>query len=151
MENAIIPADIRSELSADAPSVYCSLSGGTRAEKARLYNAMNNPEHRIGDCINKDLYIKDLVAEMISVPKTDENDNPVLDENGEQVKDMVPRIVLIDDKGEAYQAVSTGIFNATKKAIAVFGAPTWDEPLHIMVKQVSLGTNKMLTFDVIPD
>lgn len=149
MENAIIHADIRAELSADAPSVFCSLSGGTRAEKARVYNAMNNPEHRIGDCINKELFIKDVLAEMIEVSRTDDKDNPVLDENGEQVKDLVPRIVLIDDKGEAYQAVSTGIFNAVKKAIAVFGAPTWDEPLHIIVKQVSLGTNKMLTFDVI--
>lgn len=149
MENAIIHSDIRAELSADAPSVFCSLSGGTRAEKARVYNAMNNPEHRIGDCINKELFIKDVLAEMIEVARTDDKDNPVFDENGEQVKELVPRIVLIDDKGEAYQAVSTGIFNAVKKAIAVFGAPTWDEPLHIVVKQISLGTNKMLTFDVL--
>ena len=147
-ENAIVMADLKQELSADSSSMFCSLQGGTRAEKARVYNAMNNPEHKVADCINKTINVKDVLAEYIEVGKTDSEGKPVVDENGEQVMDTVPRVVLIDDKGEAYQAVSVGIFNAVKKAIAVFGAPTWDEPLPITVKQISLGTNKMLTFDV---
>ena len=129
--------DVRQELSAESPSTYCSVQGGDRKAKALVYNAMNNPTHRVGDCINKKLLIKDVLAEVIEL----ENE-----ETGEM--QQVPRVVLIDEKGESYQAVSTGIFNAVKKAIAVFGAPTWDEPLPIVIKQVSLGKNQMLTFDI---
>ena len=129
--------DVRQELSAESPSTYCSVQGGDRKAKALVYNAMNNPTHRVGDCINKKLMIKDVLAEVIEL----ENE-----ETGEM--QQVPRVVLIDENGESYQAVSTGIFSAVKKAIAVFGAPTWDEPLPIVIKQVSLGKNQMLTFDV---
>lgn len=129
--------DVRQELSAESPSTYCSVQGGDRKAKAMVYNAMNNPTHRVGDCINKKLMIKDVLAEVIEL----ENE-----ETGEM--QQVPRVVLIDENGESYQAVSTGIFNAVKKAIAVFGAPTWDEPLPIVIKQVSLGKNQMLTFDI---
>lgn len=129
--------DVRQELSAESPSTYCSVQGGDRKAKALVYNAMNNPTHRVGDCINKKLMIKDVLAEVIEL----ENE-----ETGEM--QQVPRVVLIDENGESYQAVSTGIFNAVKKAIAVFGAPTWDEPLPIVIKQVSLGKNQMLTFDI---
>lgn len=129
--------DVRQELSAESPSTYCSVQGGDRKAKALVYNAMNNPTHRVGDCINKKLMVKDVLAEVIEL----ENE-----ETGEL--QQVPRVVLIDENGESYQAVSTGIFNAVKKAIAVFGAPTWDEPLPIVIKQVSLGKNQMLTFDI---
>jgi hypothetical protein len=135
--SAIEKADIRSELSGEAGTVFCSVQGGDRKSKAKVYNAMNNPTHRVGDCINKTINVKDVLAEMIEM----ENE-----ETGELIE--VPRVVLIDDKGESYQAVSMGIFNAVKKAIAVFGAPTWDEPLSVTVKQISLGKNQMLTFDV---
>ena len=82
--------------------------------------------------------IKDVLAEIIEL----ENE-----ETGEM--QSVPRVVLIDENGESYQAVSNGIYKAVKKAIAVFGAPTWDEPLEVLVKQISFGKNQMLTFDVV--
>lgn len=133
----IAKMDIRQELSSESPSTYCSVQGGDMRAKALVYNAMNNPSHRVGDCINKKLLIKDVLAEVIEL----ENE-----ETGEL--QQVPRVVLIDMDGESYQAVSTGIFNAVKKAIAVFGAPTWGEGLPIVIKQVSFGKNQMLTFDV---
>ena len=135
---ALATIDLQNELSEKSTTTFCSVQGGDRKAKALVYNAMNNPTHRIGDCINKKLKIRDVLAELIEL----ENE-----ETGEM--QTVPRVVLIDDKGESYQAVSTGIFNAVKKAIAVFGAPTWDDPLEIEVKQISLGKNQMLTFDVV--
>lgn len=135
---ALATIDLQNELSEKSTSTFCSVQGGDRKAKALVYNAMNNPTHRIGDCINKKLKIKDVLAELIELES---------EETGEM--QVVPRVVLIDEKGESYQAVSTGIFNAVKKAIAVFGAPTWDEPIEIEIKQISLGKNQMLTFDVI--
>ena len=105
--------------------------------KAKLYNASNNPDHKVGDFINKNIKVKDVLVEAIDI---------VDEETGEV--ERAPRVVLIDDKGKAYQAVSMGIFNAVKKAIQIFGEPTWEEPIEFTVKQVSVKNGSMLTLDV---
>lgn len=128
---------ISQELSENATTSFCSIQGGTREAKAQVYNAANNPTHKVGDYINKVINVRDVLAEQIEI--TDE-------ETG--VVENAVRVVLIDDKGESYQAVSTGIYNALKRAIQVFGAPTWDEPLPCLIKQVSVGKGSMLTFDI---
>jgi hypothetical protein len=56
-----------------------------------------------------------------------------------------PRIVLIDEKGEGYQAVSLGVYSAVRKLIAVFGTPTWNEPLAVKVKQITKSAQKKIT------
>ena len=111
--------------------MYCSLKAGTREEKARVFNASNNPTHKVGDFINQVIEVKDVLCEVVNV-------------DGEEAI----RTVLIDKNGESYQAVSAGIFSALKKAVQMFGAPTWDEPLPVLIKQVKVGKGTMLTFDV---
>jgi len=137
MTEELATIDVSRELSAEAKTTYCSVQGGDRATKAKVYNAMNNPEHKVGDMINKVINVKDVLVEMIELPN---------EETGEIAQ--CPRVVLIDDGGEAYQAVSTGIFNAVKNAIQIFGQPTWDEPLPCLIKQVSVKNGSMLTFDI---
>lgn len=136
-EIVVAKNDIAGELSADAQSVYCSIQGGTREQKALIYNSVNNPTHKVGDFINKTINVKDVVAELIELPD---------EVTGELA--LCKRVVLIDDKGESYQAVSEGIFNAIKKAIKIFGAPTWNEPLPVLIKQVKVRNGSMLTFDI---
>lgn len=120
----------------DESDSFCSFPAETREEKAKLFSVMNNPEHRIGDCINTTINVVDIYCEVVTVK----------DENGESSK--CPRVVLIDEEGKGYQAVSLGIFSAVKKLIKAFGWPTWVEPIPVKVVQVSKGKNKMLTFDV---
>lgn len=134
---AIEKVNLSTELSENATSVYCSVQGGDRKTKALVYNASNNPEHKVADFINKTINVKDVLVELIQV----ENE-----ETGEV--EEAPRVVLIDDKGEAYQAVSAGMFSAIKKAIQIFGQPTWDEPLPMLIKQVSVKRGSMLTAEV---
>ena len=128
---------IAQELSAEQTSMFCSIQGGTHADKVAVFNASNNPNHKVGDYINRTIMVKDVLAELIEVTN---------EETGEL--EQTPRVVLIDVNGESYQAVSKGIFNALRKAIAIFGAPTWDEGLPIFIKQVSVGKGSILTFDV---
>lgn len=135
--NAMEKVNLSRELSENASTVFCSVQGGDRATKAKVYNAMNNPEHKVGDMINKTINVKDVLVEIIELAN---------EETGEL--EEAPRVVLIDDKGKAYQAVSAGIFNAVKNAIQVFGAPTWDEPLPCLIKQVPVKNGSMLTFDI---
>lgn len=128
---------VRDQMEGESKDMFCSLSAGTQKEKALVFNAMNNPQHRVGDYVNKQIVVRDVFVEMVTIE----------DEDTHEIAE-VPRTVLIDMKGEAYQAVSNGIFRALKNAIAVFGAPTWEDGLPITVKQVSIGKNQMLTFTV---
>ena len=102
-----------------------------------LFKAMNNTEKRIGDCINMTINAKDLFCEVV---------NCINQQTGEV--QVCPRIVIIDDKGVGYQAVSLGVYSAIKKIIQVFGAPSWETPLPLVVKQITKGDRKLLTFDV---
>ena len=129
--------NVAQEQSAQQTSMFCSIQGGTIEAKKAVFNASNNPDHKVGDYINKVIVVKDVLAELIEVKN---------EETGEM--EVTPRVVLIDVDGKSYQAVSKDIFNALKKAIAIFGSPTWEDGLPILVKQVSVGKGTMLTFDV---
>lgn len=137
-ENAgLATLDVRNAMSAGGSANYSSLKAGTLKEKAALFNAMSNPNHKVGDYINKSIRVKDVYVEIIEL--TDEDTGEVTN---------APRIVLIDTDGDSYQAVSKGIFSALSRAIQVFGEPTWDDGIPVIVRQISLGKNQMLTFDV---
>ena len=121
-----------------AKTQFCSMQAETDAERAKLFNAMNNPDERLSDCINKQIKAKDLYIEVV---------NCTNEETGEVT--ACPRIVIIDEKGKSYQCVSIGIYSALKKIIQVYGAPTWDKPVTIEVKQITKGNRKMLTLNVV--
>lgn len=133
-------SDMGFDISVDMTSrqlSFSSLKAETDDEKASLFNAINNPEKRLSDCINMKIRAKDLFIEVV---------NCTNEETGEIT--ACPRIVIIDDKGVSYQAVSLGIYSALKKVIQIFGAPTWDKPIVLEVKQVTKGTRKMLTLNI---
>lgn len=117
---------------------FCSMKAESAEEKIKLYNAMNNPEKRLGDCINMTIAAKDIYVEIV---------NCTNEETGEVTP--APRIVILDDKGVSYQCVSIGIYSAIKKIIQIFGAPTWTKPVKMEVKQITKGTRKMLTLNVV--
>ncbi len=116
---------------------FCSMTASTDEERGKLFNAMNNPDERLADHINKVISAKDLYVEIV---------NCTNEETGEIT--ACPRIVIIDEKGVSYQCVSIGIYSALKKVIQVYGAPTWQKPVKLEVKQVTKGTRKMLTLSV---
>ena len=121
-----------------AKTQYTSMIAESDEAKAKLFNAMNNPDFRIADFINKTINAKDLYIEVVNCTNT---------ETGEVT--ACPRIVIIDTNGKSYQAVSIGIYSALKKVIQVYGAPTWDKAIKLEVKQVTKGERKMLTLSVV--
>ena len=138
MENTMIHAPENLDLNvSNSETFYCSLKGGSQKDKAVLYKAMANPEKRLADFIGSTILAKDLYMEQVAMTN---------EETGEKVN--TPRIVIIDKDGISYQCVSFGVFNALKRVIAVFGEPTWKEPLPLTVKQTTKGQKKMLTLDV---
>ena len=125
-------------VSAEAGATFCSIvNDGTRENASKFYNAMNNPEFRVADFINKVIKVKDVLVEIRDL---------INEETGEV--DRVPRVVLIDDEGKGYQATSKGIYSAVKNAYIAFGAAPWDDPLEFTIKQRPTKNGSMLTADI---
>lgn len=143
-ENNMTPAEIMTPGMNYATSLedtnatsFCSFLPETPKEKALLFKGMNNPDKRIGECINEVIMAKDVFCETVTCTNQ---------QTGEV--DVCPRVVIFDAEGKAYQAVSMGVYSALKKVIQVFGMPTWDDPIPLKVRQITKGERKLLTFDV---
>lgn len=117
--------------------MYCSFKAETHADKAKMYNMMNNPQQKLSDHINKVLHVTDVFMEVVDIVKED---------TGEVTK--APRIVLMDEDGITYGTVSFGIFSALKKLMMIFGEPTWSPAIPIEVKQIKKDKNNILTLEV---
>lgn len=146
MENAPFPAangelmnidghDYIADLTS-ATVAFSSMQADTPEARAHLYKAMNNPDARIGDCVNMKIVARDVYCEVVTVT------------NQDGVKSQVPRVVIIDVDGKSYQAVSMGVFSAIKKLFQVFGVPTWTDGLPLVVRQINKNDRRLLTFDV---
>lgn len=105
---------------------YCSIKGDSREALVAMYNAINSPDHKLSDFVGKKLNIKDISIERV------ENMN---DETGDMVANA--RVVLIDENGESYTCLSSGIYSAIKKLVAVFGEPTWEPALPVEIQNLS--------------
>lgn len=122
-------------------AMFCSLkSDGSLASKARIFNAVNSPDKKIADCIGETIQLTDIVAHPIWL--TDEN-------TGETIEAM--RMVLVDDKGISYEAVSGGLVNAVQRILQIFGQPdTWETPIPVkpIQKGTRNGNNKVTTLKI---
>ena len=141
VESEIVETGIReydvSELMGGETQAFCSIDAVDPETKAIVFNAANNPDHKVKDFVNKTIDVKDIYAEIIEI---------VNEETGEITK--VPRIVLIDDTGLAYECVSVGMYAAIRKIVAIYGAPTWEPPLTVTVRQKSVGKGSMFTLQM---
>lgn len=117
----------------------CSFTVETVEDKKKLFKVATAPDHNVAEYIGKSIKIKDVYAEVVHMTNQ---------ETGE-VTDGI-RMVIIDDKGESYQCVSSGMWNAFTRMRAIFGNPTYDPAIPIEIKQIDKGVNKkILSFDII--
>lgn len=111
---------------------------GDRAAAAKLFTAMNNPNHNISDHINEEIPVRDFLIEMTDM----------VDEQTGEV-DTAPRCVFVTPEGDSYQAVSVGMANVLRNLVAAFGPAPWEPPITIKIKQQKVKRGSMLTADVI--
>lgn len=117
----------------------CSFTVETVEDKKKLFKVATAPDHNVAEYIGKSIKIKDVYAEVVHMTNQ---------ETGE-ITDGI-RMVIIDDKGESYQCVSSGMWNAFTRMRAIFGNPTYDPAIPIEIKQIDKGVNKkILSFDII--
>lgn len=117
--------NITSDIMQSSEAIFCSLDNSTREGAIKMYNALNAPAGRVGELIGKTILVSDVIVEPISLTNEDGSTSETV------------RLALITPEGKAYTCVSVGIYNAVKKLIAVFGLPTWADPLPLEVKQIT--------------
>lgn len=126
---------------------FCSFRPDDMEGKIKLYNAINNPEKRIADCINKEIAIRDVVVKAVKLSK-ERNPSNWTDEQDEDRDGF--RVVLIDTEGIAYTATSTGIYSSVATIRSVFGQLHFEpEPLRVQVNQVKTKNGNTLTLRVL--
>lgn len=110
---------------------WCSMTAADNKSRVTLFNACSNPE-KLSTMINKRIKLLHVYAEIIQCAHVNEN-------GGEVSFVSCPRVILIDENGKGYQAVSVGIYNSVKRIISLFGSPeTWDRPHTVEVQNVDL-------------
>ena len=105
------------------------------AELAKtVYNAMNNPTHKLSDFVNKKINVANYLIEVAEIADED---------TGEILK--TPRTVLISPDGESFMATSKGVYKSIRNAVAVLGDAPWNGGVVFEVKQQKVGRGNMLT------
>ena len=140
MANALAnTTNINTMLAQDAGTTYCSIEidPNDRKSAARVFDALNNPAHMVSEYINKSINVSNVLIEVAEV---------VSEDTGEMVR--APRVVLIDEEGVSYQAISVGMFTAVKNAFRCFGAAPWEPALVFDIKQKPVKNGSMLTANV---
>lgn len=115
-----------------------------------LYNLDNKDcDYRINDCIGQSIRVKDVVIKEFE----HDLDEPIVDENGEVIKDVETKkvCILIDDAGSSYVTASKMFTLQMKRFISQFGVGVFDEGLEIKIvnKKVTGSNNKCLGFELI--
>ena len=104
-------------------SFFCSIpNDGSRAATVAIYNAINNKGESLDDHKGEVINMVNVAAHPVSL--TDEK-------TGEVINAL--RMVIIDDQGRNFDAVSQGIASSMEKIFAIVGPAPFDPPLAIKV------------------
>lgn len=138
MKNAII------RINEENPA-YTSMTVTTKEERKAFYNAVENPEHKLSEFINKKVTFSNVSMEMSQVQARDDAGNPIPDTFNPAVK-----TVLVTPDGKGIISTSMGVARALYSMFQIFGTPdTWDEPMTVVVKQIEIGKNRTFKLEVV--
>ena len=119
---------------------FCSVKTDSIEDKKKLFNALENCDLLLNNCVGQKLTMKDIYVEQF-IDKKDEN------EDG-RVK---YRTIIFADDGKTYVSTSYGIYNILNKIFAIYGTPNkWEKGIAVEVAKRPLGNGKeMLTLKLI--
>lgn len=119
---------------------YCSVRTESVEEKKKLFNALENCDMLLNNCVGQQIAMKDIYVEQY-IDKKDEN------EEGR----LKYRTIIFAEDGTSYVSTSYGIYNVLNKIFAIYGMPdTWKEPIKVEVNKRPVGNGKeMLTLKLV--
>lgn len=135
MENAIVKQD--ETVQPFNANIFCSMDGETQEERLRIYAAVNDAQS-LEEFIGQPINMTDIVIQ------------PVQTVNGQTGEiEVRNRIVLIDDAGNAYGCMSTGVETCIRNLFAIVGAAPWNPGITV-VPQKKQGRNgfKFTTLEI---
>ena len=113
-------------------NVYCSLEVKAIEDKKALFNALEQCDVLLNDCVGNEIAIKDIYCE----------ERDIFDNESGEVKKKY-RTILFDENGQTYVTGSYGIYNVIKKIVTIYGLPTsWENPLKVKVSKRPIGNGK---------
>lgn len=99
-----------------------------------FYNAVSQPDVSLKECVNIPIAMVHVSIEVCEVRS---------EQNGDII---APRIVIMDEDGKSYQAVSVGVYQSLKRIFALFGTPdTWSKPLTVVPMLTSTKKGQVLS------
>ena len=105
--------------------IFSTFSADTPEARVATFNAISNAE-RIDDNLGKTIMLRNVVAQAVEIA----------DMQSGEVQDAV-RVILLDDDGTAYAAVSGGLVGSLRDLFGIFGKPeTWSDPLPVKVEEI---------------
>lgn len=117
--------------------MFMSFKPETTEDKVALYNALNSPDFKVSDMINKNIKIRDAVLRQVDM----------VDEDTGEVQSAV-RSIIIDTDGKTYSATSTGVYNSLRNINAVFGTLHFDDGLKVVVQQIQTKKGSTLSLAI---
>jgi hypothetical protein len=113
---------------------------GTRTDKVKIYNTLQNPDKALSDIIGQQISVVHVIAHEVDLTS---------EQTGLIEKHI--RVILVDEAGISYASVSDGITNSLKQIFNIVGEPPFtDEPLQLRVLQKKgKGNNKFLTLELL--
>ena len=126
---------------------YMSFNATTQDEKIKLYNAINVPDYKLSDFINKTLILRDVIIMGVEI-KLEDSSFDKRDFDSVDEKRKANRVILIDTDGKSYAATSDGISNAVRTLMNVFGSLHFENGLSVTVKQVNVKRGSLLTLSL---
>lgn len=119
---------------------YCSVKADSIEDKKRLFNALENCDLLLNNCVGEKLTMKDIYVEQY-IEKKDEN------EEGK----IKYRTIIFAEDGKTYVSTSYGIYNVLNKIFGIYGTPDkWEKGIEVQVAKRPMGNGKeMLTLKLI--
>ena len=135
--------------------MYASFNPETVEGKVTLYNAVNTPDVRLADYINREVMIRDVIVRRVKLSGKYNNDapkkgnNPFVPEQEQEERDGF-RVIIIDTDGKSFAATSTGIYNSICTLRNIFGDLHFDDGILAHIKQVDTKNGKSLSIGLGP-
>ncbi|MCY7525130.1 hypothetical protein MWG61_13370 [Bacillus safensis] len=120
--------------------IFSTLQLTDNKSRKHFYNAINSAKHAVGENINKRFKITNIIAHPVQLMN---------EETGELENAM--RVIFIDEKGEGWHSVSTGIAQSAQRIIFAYGQGPWDnDPIEVEVKQQKTrNNNNILVLEIV--
>lgn len=130
MKNDLMVKENNNFLEEEQKRVFSSKKTDTIEDKKALFNALEECDFLLNDCVNKEITIKDFYIE--------EYEN--VNESGEVVNKY--RTIIFDTDGKTYATGAYGIYNSIKKLIMVYGYPTYEKGVKVQITKKKTKNNK---------